>query len=187
MSGVNGVPVRIWRNGQKETIFLSTRRSGESGARMKACKGRYRMLRTEEGRLAARIGQLMMRAKQIDSAGADCTAGLEAILEEQIKLASAMAEAKTEATNVAEELVRLSLAENYGEAGLVDALMDVMSDRQLEQALNAIELGEEPDGFFLDRGTPPSASTTGPSGGSAGAGLSSAGTPAPTSTPAGSA
>ena len=152
---MNGIPVRIYRDQGVETIYLSTRRSGEQGEEMKRLKRdvhQHQLDATAALTLIATVG------KKID----DDTVTVEetkTIIEQQTELAIKAREHNEAMLEAAEKLLRCSLAVNYP-PDEVNRIVDSLSDRQIRSAVTAIETGEEPKDFFLPRAIPQNASTT---------------------------
>lgn len=152
---MNGIPVRIHRDQGFETIYFSTRRSGEHGAEMKRLK---REVHQRQLDATASLTLIATISKKIDE---DAVSIEEAqkVITQQIELAAKAREHSEAMLEAAEKLVRLSLSANYP-AEEVDKIVDSLSDRQIRSAITAIETGEEPKDFFQPRATPPSVSTT---------------------------
>lgn len=163
---MNGVPIPVLRNERKEMVFLSTRRSGEPGKAMAARKRAYREARNSVAKLTAQIGA-MASANPASLAEAETIAGRQAELLDKL---TACADALKEH---AEALVRLSLRENHGDDA--EAILDVLTDKQINDCVGIIETGDVPADFFHAPGIPLKPSSTSDSGAELSAGLPSAG------------
>lgn len=152
---MNGVRVRIYRDDNEETIYLSTRRSGEEGASLQALRRALRDKELKLSTMASRVQLLAAKAEKFE--GADLQV-LDAIVADQENALQQIAALSDEIKLTTVKVVRASLKPNYGEE--TEKIIDAMSDRQLRSCVTAIETGEEPKDFFQLRATPPSASTT---------------------------
>ena len=76
---MNGIPVRIERNGQPETVYLSTRRSGDAGESMKKHKRAYHKANLAIAKASQRIVMLMAKAEKLDPERDDYVEALERV------------------------------------------------------------------------------------------------------------
>lgn len=178
---MNGLRVQLEIGGDREDVFFATRRSGAAGTAMRKAQVEFRRLRFAASRVAARM---TTQAARLDQAGE--SAGIE--LFEEIdrvvaKLAEEAQDLAEQARGHAEQFVRLSLGENYGDEEIARFLGN-LTDSQLAQIVGIVETGAVPADFFPARAIPPSESTTSPLAGSPGASSSSTDSPGPTSKPA---
>lgn len=173
-----GIPVTIQRDGKPEKIYLSTRRSGAAGAAMREAKENYYAAQQRAANALARVVAAVSLAESQP-------ARLEEVLAKQEKDSAEALTEKTAALNHAEVLVGLALKENHGPD--TDAIMDLLTDKQIMRLVTVIETGDVPSDFFGGPGPGRNASSSGQPAPAPGEPSSSEGTPAPTSTPAGSA
>lgn len=178
-----GIPVSIERDGKDETIYLSTRRSGENGNAMHAAMKTYREQHLFEARLSARMGLITISVGKIPDDADSFVEKLRGLAEDMDTLAKQAAGAREAKADAALEVVRLALLDNHGPD--TEAIMDCLTDKQIEQMVGIIQTGETPADFFPSRATRPSASTTTPAAAAPGAHSSKPGSTAPTSKPAG--
>jgi hypothetical protein len=155
---MNGIPLSIRRGGQLETVYLSTRRSGERGAKMSQAKREYRVAQRRCAHCLQETALIARKAEALAARGEPCEGELDRLALSQDQAAAAAQAAAEGALAHATELVRLSLAECHGADA--EAIMDCLTDRQLHQCVGIIETGDLPEDFFPSRATPPSASDT---------------------------
>lgn len=152
---MNGIPLRIWRDAAWETVYLSTRRSGETGCAIAQARAEFRA----QSRLAAREAKLAA----IVGAAARDDDPLERLMELSARQDQHMADHERldqAAMDAAREAARLALADCHG-ADEAARILDCLSDGHLRRIMRVLDVGEAPDDFFGHRGTPPSASGTG--------------------------
>lgn len=178
-----GIPVEIDRSGKDETVYLSTRRSGERGQALRQAIRNYRDAERAAAKLQARMGLITLSVSKIPDDAAGFDAALGKLADEMDRLSDQAAAAKDAALEQAAAAVALALEDNHGDDAA--EIMDCLTDRQIIQMIGIIETGETPEDFFPSRATRPSASTISPSAGAPGAHSSKPGSPAPTSKPAG--
>ena len=160
---MNGVPVKILRNGEQETIYLSTRRSGDAGNKLRVAKRRYHKAEARVAKLASSMIIISDKADALIAEGKSLADGtLEELYARHEKVLDEMHDAKDKALELAEEVVRLALKENYGKKS--DEIMDCLTDRQLAQCVGIIETGQTPADFFQSPDTQPSESGMSPTG-----------------------
>jgi folylpolyglutamate synthase/dihydropteroate synthase len=174
-----GIPIEIERNGKMEKIYLSTRRSGPIGQGMIEARNQARREKLNSARLAAQLSILSARLEKMPETDAQ----LQAIGKEVDELIIGVAKAAEAARNAAEQAVRLAVEANHGPD--VDAILDCLSDRDIEQMLTALETGAVPEDFFQRRATPPKQSSITPGADGSGVSSSSGASPAQISSPAG--
>jgi hypothetical protein len=143
-----------------ERVFLRSRRRGDRGEKMRRLMKLYRKLSVSQTSNAARVARLMQQAlaggvemgeerlADIDRQQSEATEAAQSAAEEQLALA--------------EEIVEMSLEENYGEQTV--AILDRLTDAELHAAVATIEMGAMPRDFFRYRDIPPSGNSTKPSG-----------------------
>ena len=178
---MTGIPVKIWRDGQEENIYLSTRRSGESGDRMRVLKRAFRKAMFQASKESMRVALVLAKVQKLDTAATDYGEQLTALLQDQEQAMEASLAHKDKALEAALELVEIALKENHGPE--TDAIMDCLTDTQVQQCVAIIETGETPADFFQSRATRPSVTTTTPGAGKPGASSLTEGTPGTISKP----
>ncbi len=155
-----------------ERVFLRSRRRGPQGEKMRKLVREYRRCAMNQAASATRVAALMQQAVT----GALEEAQLEKLDRAQAEAAGAARESSERALELAEEIVALALAENYGEGA--EDILDKFNDAELHAAVSTIEMGAMPRDFFQYRVTPPSGSFTNESGSEQGAPFSPPDTPA---------
>ena len=148
---MNGIPVPVMRNGSKETVYLSTRRSGSEGEKLRAHKAAFREARNKALKLSTRIATLA-RAP----AGATLD-DLDGLISRQEAALDAMQEAVSRAAHEAEQVVLQALRENHGKEA--EAIVDCLTDKQLADCVSIIETGDVPADFFPSPGIQPKPSS----------------------------
>jgi hypothetical protein len=143
---MNGVPIPVMRAGRKETAYLSTRRSGEVGEKMTAAKAEHRRARNNVFKIAARVRSETMALPPNPN-----EAQMDAALGRQEELLDLMSAATAEVKKLAVEIVGMSLAENHGPDAV--AILDCMTDKQVNDCVAIIETGDVPADFFPLSGT----------------------------------
>lgn len=177
-----GLPIPILRpDDTEETVYLSTRRSGESGAELQEARRRYRGARLKAAKAATRLGLIMARVRELDE-GAGMAADLLTLCDESERLTDVIHEAQCEAQDAAEAAARIALEENHGPDAI--RILDGLSDAQITGLMTALETGEAPADFFPCPATRRRPSSITPGGAPAGANSSKPALPAPTSKPA---
>ena len=168
-----GIPFTLMREpeanlGVEKTIYLSTRRSGESGMQMSEARKAYRRFQNQSVRAAHRC---MFLSRQVSETATDSSDYARLVKETDDAMAEA-ATAEEGAVTEAERLIRISLTENYGEKTAAD-ILDVCSDDDLHAMAKTLQMGEQPKDFFqkataqqkstptLPPGATPSASSSG--------------------------
>jgi hypothetical protein len=91
------------------------------------------------------------------------TIDLEKLLAEQERGMAESAQAADAAIQAADLVARLALYGNYPPEA-VEEHVDMLTDKELRAVVATVELGAMPADFFTSSGTPPSPSTTTPSG-----------------------
>lgn len=173
-----GIPVSIVRDGKDETIYLSTRRSGPAGQAMRDAKRRYNDACLQIAKGTTKLSLLMVRVKQIpddaDPASPEelrragrLAEDLQALCADADKISDELQSARQAVQDAAEDLIGLAIRDNHGPE--TEAILDCLSDAQIQTLVKVIESGEPPEDFFIYRATPPSASTILPSAGAPGA------------------
>lgn len=160
----HGIPMRFWnhREDREETVYLSTRRSGEAGQELRSLRHQYNAC---EARMR-KIGRDM----RLVTVGVRDDMPIEKLREaaaEQDNLQAQLLSVELSLDEIAHQLVRKALADCHGPDEAV-RILDCLSDRQLHQAVRMLEIGEEPQDFFDGRGTRPSAPGTGRPGATSG-------------------
>lgn len=174
---INGVPVRIVRDGADETVHLSTRRSGDAGAGMRSAHRQIEECAARALQIQAELTALAALAEKPDTDLAKLTAT-------NTRLIGELQELRAQQRDARETLIRLSLAANYG-ADEAARILDCFTLRDIEAACIAWETGDQPEGFFAGRrhATQHGESGTSPATDSHGAHSSPPDTTATTSTP----
>ena len=162
---MNGVGVRIHRDHNEETIYLSTRRSGARGAEIASLKKELHIKESQVSMILAKIQGIIVKAQAIDNGKIEL-GKLDDLFAEQSQLIEKSGALANEILALAEKIVSEALLENYGPEE-TPRILDCLSDKQVRMCVTAIELGEEPKDFFQSRATPPNASTTSKPEGSA--------------------
>ena len=157
----HGIPMRFWnrREDREETVYLSTRRSGQEGHRLIG-------LRREYGAREARIRTIGRDLQLITVAVRDDmpVEQLRKAAAEQDALVEQLRGVEESMESIAVQLAHAALADCHGEDE-AERIMDCLCDRQIHQTVRMLELGEEPKDFFDGRGTRSSVPGTGPDAG----------------------
>lgn len=176
-----GIPYRVMRQSSDEgpvdkTLFLATRRSGEAGDAMREAMREYR----RHQMAMAKASQSYRTAEaRIAKLGGD-DERVERLIEQRDGQFERLLESEQAALKAAENLVRLSLTENYGRANAL-AAMDQLCDDDLHEMVVTIQTGEQPEDFFLSRARREKASSFSPPDGSPSGSFSSTDSPAESS------
>lgn len=160
----HGIPMRFWnhREDREETVYLSTRRSGETGLQLAQLRDVYGQHETRM-RQVGRDMRLLTLAVRDDMP----IENLREAADQQDHLADELRGAERAMNATAEQLVRAALADCHGDDEAT-RILDCLSDRQIHQAVRMLEIGEEPKDFFDGRVTRPSAPGTGRPGATSG-------------------
>jgi len=172
---MNGIPMRIMRDGGQETVYLSTARTGELGAALCAAKAKCRAASLRQ---IAVEKQVVLAAGRAEGLASDAEA-LEKLSAEQDVLLEKIAALRAERLVLAQELAQLALEPNHGAD--TKAILDAMTDPQILKVADAMDLGAEPKDFFLSPEPPKSGSGTAPVGGGTAGSSSTPGSGAGTS------
>jgi hypothetical protein len=178
---MNGIPVRIMREGEPETVYLSCARTGEIGKRLQELKAACRKLARDEFDLAKRVALAMAKADELQKKDAPIVE-FENLLNEQRQLTENLANAGEQRLAACEDLWIEALRPNHGADA--EAIADCLADVQILKAVAILEQGECPADFFPNPAPPKSASGIAPTGGSASGSSSKKDLPPPNSTPA---
>lgn len=139
---MTGVPLRIYRDGQFETVYAWVGRSGEAGAEIAAHRAACRDLeRTYAG--ALKNIALVSREVRDDMDGDE----LAILSDKQQALVEQADEIKARQTETCVKLLRACLIVNYGRDE-TDRIVDALTDAQLRAIPHIIETGDEPSDFF---------------------------------------
>lgn len=164
---MTGIPVSIARDGKREIVYLSTRRSGEPGRQMQDMKRRYRR---EQQAAAAALLEVAAIAEQARRANPDATDYAEKLLDlaaRQERASEKALDAGERAVDLAAKLVCAALWENHGEDA--QGILDELTDADLHSLVSTIETGEAPADFFASRAPASSANSTTPGAAAPGA------------------
>lgn len=160
----HGIPMRFWnhREDREETVYLSTRRSGEAGKHLAFLRLGYAAHDTRLRQVGRDMRLLTLGLRDdmpIDK--------LQEAAAQQDRLNDELRAVERALNKTAEDIVREALADCHG-ADEATRILDCLSDRQIHQAVRMLEIGEEPKDFFDGRGTRPSAPGTGRPGATSG-------------------
>lgn len=155
-----GIPVQISRDGKDETIYLSTRRSGVKGGELRDAKRAYRQARLEIARLTTKMSLIAIRVNKIPDEANHLAADLEKLCADMDQLTVGLDAARQAVQDAAEHVVSLAIEDNHGDE--TAAILDCLTDAQIEALVGVLESGEAPADFFPSRATRPSASATTP-------------------------
>lgn len=163
-----GLTYRLLRDSEdgpvEKHLVLSTRRRGEAGEAFKRRLAQFKDAVFEKDRAAQRWSALQARLASLPPEG-------DAFMATQEKADACYDLLRTTDAAMyaaAEELVRSSLAENYGAEG-ADALLDFMTEQDLRGCVALIQSGELPKDFFPYPGAQPKPSSTSPAASGQGA------------------
>jgi hypothetical protein len=157
---MNGIPIRIRIDGDEEEIYLAVRGTGDRALNMQRCKRTFHRASQKLASELQRVGICASLAMQLDPAAPDYADKVLNLLNEQEAAQDRADELRAEALEASTELLRLSLLENYGNAGAVDRYLAVFSDKAVNEAVSIIETGDCPAGFTPSRGIRQSGTTT---------------------------
>lgn len=174
--------MQIRRDGGTETVYLSTRRSGDVGLKMQHLKRDYRTAQRRTAHAFQEVALVASKANALAATGKPCEAELERLALQQDQAGAVAQDSANGALEHATDLARLALRECHGEDA--ERILDCLTDRQIHQCVGIIETGDVPADFFPLSATPPSASGTPPPGDAATAPSSPTASPAATSRPA---
>jgi hypothetical protein len=155
---MNGIPVKVWRDGAQETVYLSCARVGAAGEAIAALKREVRLLLREQANHARKLALLQVKADAAQKTEAG-PAVFEALLSEQEDLLEKLNEAGELHLEKCQELWIAALAPNHGPDA--EGVLNCLSDRQVASVLKMLELGECPADFFLSNAAPGSGNGTG--------------------------
>ena len=172
---MNGIRIELEIGGDREKVYFATRRAGDDGDQMRRAQRLFHENRLNAARIATRIGVVASQADVPDVT----LAKLEEVDRMVGELAAQARELAEQTRNCAEQFVRLSLLENYGEAD-AERFLRNLTDAQIAQLVGIVETGSVPADFFPSRAIPPSASIISPPGAGPGASSSNTDSPAPT-------
>jgi len=161
-----GIPYRLLRQAEDDgpvdkTLFLATRRSGEAGKSMRSAMREYRKHQMAMAKASQRYGTTEARIRKL---GPDHEK-LDGLIEKRDAQFDKLMDAEALALEAAENVVRLSLTENYGKDKALEA-MDQLTDSDMHEMVVTIQTGEQPDDFFQSREDRERLSSTLPPGGS---------------------
>jgi len=162
---MNGIPIRILRDGEETRVYLSTRRDGEVGAKIKKLRRHYKKLTLERAKLYKKVAACATEAEKLALSEANTTDQIAAVDKRQDELLDKANELWQEMDEVALECVTTGLRENH--AGDTTGILNCMSDQQVRLCMQAYEIGDEPEDFFpktvtlqSETGIPSSGATT---------------------------
>lgn len=164
-----GLPIELEIEGNNERIFFATRRRGQDGEDMRKHRRAFHTAKMAALTHLRRVEALEIKADQIPADTQDRDLRISEILGEQGKELQASLDAKEQAREACERLVRLSLGENYPDTEKVERILGSLTDNQLAYLVTVLETGEVPADFFPRRATLPKPSTTTQPGDGAGA------------------
>jgi hypothetical protein len=153
----NGVPMRFFnqRLQDEETVYLATTRTGELGEKLRAARGAWHDAQEKIRRVlrdAVLLSQGVSDATPVET--------LRELAARQDLLNAEAARLGTVAEEAAELHAMLALEACHG-ADEARRIMDCLTDRQVQQCIRLVELGEEPADFFDGRAIRPSGAGTG--------------------------
>jgi hypothetical protein len=173
---MTGIPFEIRAEGnpdETETVYLSTRRTGDIGRKMETLKQQIRNHDISRAAALRRAALCSHKCDALAKSSPTFARDLDALGEQQDVALFQATQLAGELNAARADLVRLSLSSNYGDR--TDNILDRLTDVELQAAVSLIETGELPADFFGARGTQRKSSTTSQSG---------APQPAPSSPPA---
>lgn len=156
---MNGIPLRIKRDGQTETVYLSTIRSGEIGKKIRELKGQYRAFQRKLTTAQKQIGLATLAVGKGDLP-------MDKLIEISTEQDQAIADRDRLAESVlacCEAIAAETLAPNYGIESF--RILDALTDAQIRAIPQILESGDVPADFFPSPDTPASASGTLPNNG----------------------
>lgn len=175
---MTGVPLRIYRDGQFETVYLGTPRTGEHAVALRARKDAF-YAATGRHQSALKLTMALASSKALEACrDAEAMVALSARQDEAIANARA---AEREALQAAEDAVRIALTFCQGpdEAARI---LDCLNDSQILACMPIMSGAEQPEDFFGSAGAVIRSGANGTGPGSATSPASSA--PAPVEFPA---
>ena len=163
-----GIPFTIRRFPERGVedvdIYLRTRRRGPAGEKMRREIRAYHQAQFDRMKAASRAGMLVNRATSLteidDALRVEALEKIEADQIAQMDLARLRAEDTLEH---AEAIAACALADNYPREQ-AEEIVDGLTDQDLHGIVATIEMGAMPKDFFPLPATPPSPSSTAPSG-----------------------
>ncbi|MDD5705434.1 MAG: hypothetical protein PHR35_05880 [Kiritimatiellae bacterium] len=161
----HGIPMRFWnhREEREETVYLATLRSGPIGKDLRDRRRRHAQL-AGQARRVGRDMQLVAASLRDDTPANE----LRNLATEQDALMTELRDIERELLETAEQIVAQALELCHG-PDEATRIMDCLCDRQIEQAVRMLDLGEAPADFFDGRGTRSNAPGTGPAAATSGA------------------
>ena len=163
---MNGIPMQIRRDGTVETVYLSTRRSGEPGRKMAERKKEYHLAQRQCAASLQEVALIARKAEALASTGNPCEQDLDRLALQQGHVSAVAQDCADAALGAAQDLTLMSLKECHGADA--EKILDCLTDRQLHQCVGIIETGDLPEDFFPKSAIQPSASSTLPPGGGGG-------------------
>lgn len=160
---MNGIPVRIRREGESETVYLSCARVGPLGETLRDLKRAARALWLKQAELEQAIGLTLAEASRLKDETTPM-AQVEALAAKQRVLLRDAVAVKDERLEACQKLWLAALRPNHGPDA--EEIVNSLTDNQVLAAPVILEKGETPDDFFPSREAPTSASATAPGSGS---------------------
>jgi ABC-type nitrate/sulfonate/bicarbonate transport system substrate-binding protein len=150
---MNGIAIKILRDGAEETVYLATHRSGEAGAALKQARRDFARAHRNYQDAVRRQLAASQKAGLIKDEDPDAAAKIDAIYAEAEQLGHQAETLHEGLLDTAETVVRRSLLGNYP-GPEVDRIMDVLVDVQLLSLTRTIETGSVDGDFFPSPATP---------------------------------
>lgn len=141
-----GIPFIIQRESQngveRETIYLRSRRCGEAGDKMRQAIREHNSQNLMHSRLATKA---VIALGKLDGENLNM-AQLEDIERNQTLSFEAAQKARIAALAAAQVVAEQALVDNYGEG--VQAIVDRLTDKELDAIVGTVEMGAMPKDFF---------------------------------------
>ena len=160
---MNGIPVKIRRDGHDETVYLSCARVGPVGTGLNALKHDCRVLFREALTAEKAIALTLATAKALDKRDAS-EAEIQALSDRQDKLIAGGFEIREKRIAASQDLWLAALRPNHGADS--EEIVNCLTENQVLAILPLLERGETPADFFPSNEPPTSAKSGAPSGAS---------------------
>jgi hypothetical protein len=179
-----GIPFTVIREsdvgGMIETIYLRTYRRGPLGDEMRKAIKAYHDATNGQNRAAAQVPIILGKATKLSMEETNIEA-MEKLAAEQDAAIEQSTQSGRDALQAAEKVAEVALRENYGEK--TEAVLDRLTDRELNAIVGTVEMGAMPKDFFQWTEDRRKQISTGPSGAAPELPSSQPASPAQTSSP----
>jgi len=142
-----GVAFQIMKAGKPAKAYLSTRRSGAAGKKMKKLKRQFHKAEHAMSKASMCMYMAMERAEKLDASSDQYLEQLVELDTQQTKASEDLLTLGEESLDAATKLVECALRENHGPE--TTEIIDGLTDKQIKQCVAIIETGAEPEDFFL--------------------------------------